>query len=146
VGGEAQRERNGEAERDSLLERLDEGVRNASDPEAGHQTALQLLSEARKAHSRDFLSDDELHEFVYWGQVAWLRLKWGSGEDAAICPFCQNNQWTLAPPVSLLSEEIGGIPEHFGVSCTNCGQMVLVSADAAGLVDEDDHDPGGSDE
>jgi hypothetical protein len=143
---EGQVQREGQAERDSLLEQLDEGVRNASDPETGHQTAVRLLSEARRAHLRDLLSDDELYEFVYWGQVAWLRFKWGSGEDAALCPFCRNGQWTLAQPVSLLSKEIGEIPEHFGVSCTNCGQMVLVSTEAAGLHDEADHDRSGSDE
>lgn len=119
----------------SLFDRLDREVRNAEDPEKAHEVALELLSDAREAHESEELSDDDLYEFVYWTQVAWLRLRWGAGDEAAHCPFCGTNQWTLAQPVSVLTKEIGAIPSHFGVSCNNCGQMVLVSAQAAGLAE-----------
>jgi hypothetical protein len=119
----------------SLFERLDSEVRHAADREDGHRAAVQLLAEARIAHSKQQLSEADLTDFIYWAQVAWLRLRWGAGEDAAACPFCENKTWSLSESISLLSKEIGPISQHFGVSCTNCGQTVFVSAEQAGLLD-----------
>ncbi len=92
------------------------------DTVAMHQLAAKLVAARERKR--------QLEEEQITAAADWLEAKWGFGRK---CPYCASPTWSVGPPsVFRLSDGAESIP-LFPVSCTNCGQTVLVDAQQAGI-------------
>jgi hypothetical protein len=102
----------------------------------------------REDEDAPVLSDEEVRETLHaeWGAIvpeafntaaeAWLREKWG---EPAECPMCGTNTWEIGRRlVALTTWGTESVTPVLPVTCGNCGNMLHVDAEKAGLVKPDD--------
>lgn len=70
--------------------------------------------------------------------IEWLGQRWSTRQ----CPYCEAKNWSVLMPISFRVQspktdlEANLVP-HFLVTCTNCGNTVLINAVLAGILPED---------
>lgn len=72
--------------------------------------------------------------------LEWMKTKWGDAK----CPMCGEDKWSVGnvlAAVNVVSNDaqdtvLGGYYPCVTVVCENCGNLVLLSAIAAGLLPE----------
>jgi len=65
--------------------------------------------------------------------VAWLQAKWGRARK---CPYCATVKWDIDPVlVSVMRVNQPLLIPYVAVTCANCGNTVLISAERAGVAE-----------
>jgi hypothetical protein len=89
----------------------------------------------RDEQRHDLLATWGVALYEDWGEraLAWLKEKWG---DDHPCPHCRTNVWNVgAKLVELNPWGSTSVLPMLQVTCANCGNVVLIDAVLAGLIE-----------
>jgi hypothetical protein len=101
--------------------------------------AIADAAAKRLASEPDSRSDrvERLESSLMDQAIAWVENHWG---DRRPCPYCGNVYWEIGPPGEFSRYLASGDVLVFPITCSNCGQMVLLNGAAMGFGTDSDGD------